>query len=239
MEISPYSLFLMLLYSFAIGGGLGLLYDCFRIARVMTGRNELTGSNSGALEKLNRIMLPMPILTRKVFGEKVLPFGSLRKKHGRVHKIVTAVWLFFEDILFFVLCGVAVALLMYYTNDGQFRLMALVTVSVGFAVYYITVGRIVLSSAYAVSFAIRVTVTYLVLILLTPLAFFFKLLKKLFGYTFGRIYRAHREKRAIRRDAAVMKEICLFLGIKTVRPQKKEIKKKKINADRKVKKFLS
>ncbi len=216
----------MLLYSFALGGGLGLLYDCFRIVRVMTGRNELTGNASGALERLERVKLPMPILTRNVFGTKVLPFGSSHKKHGRVHRIVTAFWLFFEDILFFVLCGVAVALLMYYTNDGQFRLMALVTVSVGFTVYYITVGRIVLSSAYAVSFAIRVTVTYLVLILLTPFAFFLKLLKKLFGYTFGRIYRAYKERRAIRRDAAVMKEICLFLGIKSVKPPKKEIKKK-------------
>ena len=46
------------------------------------------------------------------------------------------------DVLFGILCGVALILLLYYVNDGQFRLLAVLGLGCGFFVWYQTLGRL-------------------------------------------------------------------------------------------------
>lgn len=235
MEISPYSLFLMLVYSFLLGLGLGLLYDVFRIVRVMTGRLEIYDSTP-ARGKRETIRLPMPPLVRDIFGRRVLPIGLAQKGNGKIHKILMGIWLFFEDILFFTIAGTAVALLMYYTNDGQFRLMALAVAAFGFVTYYLTLGKLVLAFSQAVSFFVRSALTYCIFVSLTPVAYILKGIKKLASVTFGRIFKRIAEVRADKRDAVVMKEIYLFIGSKP--PENRNIKlktKEKTNAKRREK----
>lgn len=46
------------------------------------------------------------------------------------------------DILFGVLSGISVILLLYYVNDGQFRLLAVLGVGCGFFAWYHTLGAL-------------------------------------------------------------------------------------------------
>ena len=46
------------------------------------------------------------------------------------------------QVLFGVLCGVALILLLYYVNDGQFRLLAVLGLGCGFFAWYHTLGRL-------------------------------------------------------------------------------------------------
>ena len=47
------------------------------------------------------------------------------------------------DVLFGLTCGVALILLLYYANDGQFRASAAVCMGVGYWLYRMSLGRVV------------------------------------------------------------------------------------------------
>lgn len=47
------------------------------------------------------------------------------------------------DLVFFVFCGVAASIFLFYTNDGIFRLSSIVTVIFGFCLYRVTLGKII------------------------------------------------------------------------------------------------
>lgn len=50
--------------------------------------------------------------------------------------------IFIKDILFFTVAGVIVAVLIYWTNDGQFRFLALAGLLIGFFLCYRTLGSL-------------------------------------------------------------------------------------------------
>jgi hypothetical protein len=55
---------------------------------------------------------------------------------------VGLVIIFIKDILFFTIAGVVVAVLIYWTNDGQFRFLALAGLLIGFLICYKTLGSL-------------------------------------------------------------------------------------------------
>ena len=58
------------------------------------------------------------------------------------HTVPVRILLTGMDVLFGVLCGVALILLLYYVNDGQFRLLAVLGLGCGFFAWYHTLGRL-------------------------------------------------------------------------------------------------
>lgn len=58
------------------------------------------------------------------------------------HTVPVRILLTGTDVLFGVLCGVALILLLYYVNDGQFRLLAVLGLGCGFFAWYHTLGRL-------------------------------------------------------------------------------------------------
>lgn len=162
----------MLGYSFLLGCALGMLYDVFRIFRLFSATESASiyGSNG-----YDEVFLYLPPPMSGVFGKSVKPFFMPNSQaKGRIRGIICGILLFFEDILFFTVCGCAISVLIYYTNDGRFRLMAVVGVFVGFLLYYLTVGRLVLSVARFICLAIRAVLTYIILALITPPAYLLK-----------------------------------------------------------------
>ena len=50
---------------------------------------------------------------------------------------------FVSDLLFFVFCGIALSVFLFYTNDGIFRSSSAVLTVVGFCLYRATLGKII------------------------------------------------------------------------------------------------
>lgn len=169
MEISPYLLAKMLAYSFMLGICLGMLYDVLRIFRSFSATEDASERDVNSYDGV-RLRLPPPI--SGVFGKSIKPFFSPDpRSRGRARGVLCGILLLFEDILFFTVCGCAISVLIYYTNDGRFRLMAVVGVFEGFLLYYLTVGRLVMSVSRFVCFVLRAGLTYVILVLITPSAY--------------------------------------------------------------------
>lgn len=78
--------------------------------------------------RLSRVMLGLP-------GRRLVT--------GRWRRVGVHALLFVQDVLFGLLGGLMLVLLLYYTNDGQFRGLAVVGMLSGFFVYYYTLGGLV------------------------------------------------------------------------------------------------
>ena len=122
MEISQRLLGLMFALSVAVGAGLGLLWNALKLLRALTGAE--TGHP------------PSEADGRTAAGKAGLPFPV------RCCGLLRQALFFGADVLFGLTCGIAVILLLYYTNDGQFRLLALLGTAGGFFVWYHTLGRL-------------------------------------------------------------------------------------------------
>lgn len=62
---------------------------------------------------------------------------------AHIIRILRGFLLTIADVLFGVLCGVMLILLLYYANDGQPRLLAVLGCGCGFFVWYHTLGRLI------------------------------------------------------------------------------------------------
>lgn len=68
------------------------------------------------------------------------------KTEGKYHRATSAfvfVLTLVTDLVFFVFCGAAASIFLFYTNDGIFRLSSIVTVICGFCLYRVTLGKII------------------------------------------------------------------------------------------------
>jgi hypothetical protein len=155
IRIDPDRLMAMLLWGLVCGAALGVLWDVFRLTRVML----------GVTYPLKHVPVPdkernLPLLGR--------PLPSRTGKDPVWKRWMRPIVIFCEDVLFGVTCGTVMSLLIYVTNDGIFRVMAPVGMLVGFLVYYVTVGRLVLSLSQWIVYIIRVLLCYATALLLLP-----------------------------------------------------------------------
>ena len=158
MEISPYMLMLLLIYSFVFGVSAGAFNDINRIIRAFLG---VSYSRCG-FEKLYTKKLP--------FLRKPLE----RKRVGAAKRKLLSVIIFFQDILLFVYLGGGVVVLNFYLNRGQFRLYTIGAALAGLALYYFTVGKIVMLASEAIIFFIRATLKVVLFIIFRPVFLIFR-----------------------------------------------------------------
>ena len=150
MGINPTLLLRLLAASVIVGMALGLVYDVLRICRVMMGMSRYTAAASA------------PIFCPR--------FYKPRRKMGcsRVSDFVKSAVLIAQDFFFCVTFGIAVALLLFSRNGGEFRGFVLLGALLGFAAYYFTVGRLVIRASEYVVFAIRTALLYAVYYVTLP-----------------------------------------------------------------------
>lgn len=118
----------ILIYSLACGGLMGLIYEFFRIVRATLFPFELKQKKEEK-RQLPSTSAETDILLRDGSGLRYSASG-----------IFTAVC----DVLFLTVCGISAAILIFHTNDGEIRWFALAGCGVGFAIYMLTAGRIIL-----------------------------------------------------------------------------------------------
>lgn len=121
-------------------------------------------------------------------SRKALGFGACER-----------VWqkavLFAEDVLFGLVGGVILILLLYYTNNGQFRGLALVGLLSGFFVYEHTVGRLVRLCLDWLIAVIKRVVRWAVRFVCLP----FRILYRLYERIIGRRLKEWRDQKRLRR----------------------------------------
>ena len=121
MEIYPHLLARMVLASFVVGAVLGGVYDLIRIFRIIRACGECP-------QEVSPVRLPQRV--RALIGRDVFPLGH--RKKGRVGRALSFIALLVEDLIFFALVGCAIAVLIYCSNDGDFRILSPFGVAVGF-----------------------------------------------------------------------------------------------------------
>lgn len=58
--------------------------------------------------------------------------------------VIRDIIIFIEDIIFAIISAIFIAIMIFYVNNGQIRWFALFGTSIGFIIYYNTIGRIVI-----------------------------------------------------------------------------------------------
>lgn len=124
---------------------LGVLYDVFRVLRTALGLKTVNGSSRLSAWTARR---------RAERRKRILPAPEDARPQKRGVRCGGAV-LFLLDLLFSLLCGVGCAVFFYWRSDGMVRWYLLLSILLGFAAYYRTVGVLVMLAADAVTAALR------------------------------------------------------------------------------------
>ena len=150
-----WALFRAFLLSILFGGGLHLVYDGMRIALLLCGVRY--GGSIAAW--LGRIRFPF------------LPPDFSAKQPRRAGKLLLAVLIFISDVLFCVTAGFLFSFFLYTQNDGQLRLFLLLGAALGFFLFHITIGRLLLAAGETIAFFLRLVFAYFVLLVRVPTIF--------------------------------------------------------------------
>ena len=140
MEISQFVLARLYLLSGVLGVGLGVFYDLLRITRVFLGVQY----SLRATKKLQAMHFPL-----------------LKERKKRTESPFLGTVIFFEDLLFGLLCGVSMVLLLYGANNGNFRFPTVICAGAGFFLYRGTVGKLVMLFSEVIAFFIEIFIRYI------------------------------------------------------------------------------
>lgn len=163
MEISPIRLFFLLIWSFGLGVGVGLLYDFHRLIRMLFGVRYSKNRPTKLYTK------PLPIVKR--------PLAEIRC--GKVKNIILYILIFFQDVFLCCASAAGIVILNYTFNDGRFRFYTVIALCLGFFVYYYTVGKLVMFLSEWIFFCLRATFSIFFYLLSRPWVMFFHFLGKI------------------------------------------------------------
>ena len=182
MEISPYMLTLLLIYSFLFGMSAGVFNDISRIIRAFLGVRY----SKKSFERLYSLKLPF--------------VGQIAQERsaGAWKRRALSVLIFFQDILLFVYLGCGVVVLNYYLNRGQFRLYTIAAAAVGFVLYYFTLGRIVMLLSEGIIFLIRAIFKMFFYIISRPFVLIFSVLSGILQKILKKLRSAIEKRRSVR-----------------------------------------
>ncbi len=165
-----WGLLLGLFYSLLFGAFLHLLYEGVRLLRV------LCGLPSGGRTAAWLARLPIPYLPR----------GFATRRPPAAGQRVQWLLLFLTDLLFLPISAFLFSIFLYWQNEGQLRLVLLLAVLLGYFLFHITVGRLLLWGEETVAFFLRVLLAYLFLAVRVPIVFLVRWLLCLLRW-FGRV----------------------------------------------------
>lgn len=120
-----------------------------------------------------------------------------------VYNIIGDAIIFIEDILFSIVAAVVVTVFLFHINNGQMRWFVLAGAGIGFALYYMTVGRLVIMCAEAIISFIRAVIHFILRLTLFPASravrFVWRLFARMLLHLGRRLYTVIVLHRIIRR----------------------------------------
>lgn len=161
MEISQTDFIFLLLYSLASGAVLGVIYDAIRISRALILPTSVRcGRDYSDIE--------LPIIHKRAY------VAERKRLSGAFDDIVTAI----GDFTFMIVAAVTIILVAYVMNSGRVRWLIPFGVAVGFVIYSVTVGKLIMRISGLIVFLIRATIIYLWEILKFPVRVAFSKIKE-------------------------------------------------------------
>lgn len=142
MEVSQLGLARMLISCVLGGFLLGFLYDILRLTHFLMGTQR-------------------PILAERLQKRLALPAAIRllppRKRSSKKHlpTWLSAILIGMEDTLFCVICTITLILILYATNDGQFRFSAPIVLLASMLLYLKTMGKLILTFSGVILTVIR------------------------------------------------------------------------------------
>lgn len=155
----------MLLWALACGAVLGALYDLIAVAR--GSRGELPP----ILVQLRK-KLTLPPALRLPKKEKSL------SENKRKREWIGVVLLFWQDVLLCLFFAIVAVLLLYYTNDGQWRTGVIALMLFSFFGYRATVGRPMRLVLLFFRTALSLLLSWIAAILIYPVRLLWQLSEK-------------------------------------------------------------
>ena len=178
-----YDSYQLIFIFFLPGVFLGVVYDIFRILRISR-TSDLPVS--GTFYDKIRPQKPLCALLARFFQSKSL-------------KTADRIFVFIEDILFWIIAAVTEILLIFHTNGGEIRIYCLLATIAGFFLYHETLGKVVAFFARQISFLLRCLIYWLLYDIIYPVKQLGKALYRFFvwGYqkTVGRYLVIKKEKK--------------------------------------------
>lgn len=185
MAMTEENLVILLLYSLTVGVFLGVLWDVFRIVRIVCYGKRKGGSFAP-------IRLPS---NKKDVGR------ALRLCHTQKFLSVSGITIFLSDLVFCLTAAVSVIILLFHLNGGEIRGFALFGAAAGFTVYYFTVGKLtVLFSDFIIN-GVKKVITLILSVTVIPV---FRILRKPFVLL---VKKADIKLRRIKTNALIKKRI--------------------------------
>lgn len=162
MEISPLRLAELLFFSFVLGIALGIVNDANRLIRAFCGQRY----------------------SKRKFDKLYSFFNIDREAATRRHsmprkKIAVNVLIFFQDIVFLTVAAFGIIILNYDLNDGKFRIFSVLAAACGFAVYFFTVGKLIVALSEPIVIILKISLTWIFKTIIAPFKFIFELALKL------------------------------------------------------------
>ncbi|MBQ8140200.1 MAG: spore cortex biosynthesis protein YabQ [Clostridia bacterium] len=191
MEISPYMLFLLLVYSFLFGMAAGAFESVNKIIRALLGVSHV----GRHFEKLYDMRLPLVKRVNAGSGER------------KIKKGLALVLIFFQDFLLLIFLACGTVILNYYLNRGQFRLYTIAAVAAGFAVYYFTIGKIVAIISEGIVFFIKAALKIMLYVVSRPFFFVWRGISKIARIIVKNISLVLAKKKIIRYNRDRRKEL--------------------------------
>jgi hypothetical protein len=141
---------------------LGMVYDMFRLFRIAG--NDKTYSVINAIKN-------------RYFSK--IHFNKKTRRH-----ISDAIFVFIEDVLFFLVVAVTEILATFHFNHGEIRIYCLLISAIGFFIYQKTIGRLVVFFSRKTLYLIRKIIYWIVCLILTPTFYILRFSKKLISFLF-------------------------------------------------------
>lgn len=149
MEVSIKYQLITTLFSVCMGFVIGMIYEIFKIFRILSG---LEFSNK-LQSRIETIKLPI--------------IKGLKIKNGKLGKIKRKILYFIWDLLFFIVITPIMQIFIYATSSGVVRWYIILGSFLGFLIYYITISKIISKLYEYVLLIVKIIFAYIM--------YFFKL----------------------------------------------------------------
>lgn len=172
MEISMSQQLSTIIISLITGAFLGVIYDTVRFIRCALGIKYCNNSFKCSIKTIKT------------------------KEKTRLTGLKENIIIHITDILFFIICGIVIAILVYYSNNGRVRWFIYFFSAIGFLIYYLTIGKIIIRLSGVITEVLKSIVYYtfyLIVYPLLPIRNFAKLL-------FTKIHTEFKIKKAKKRN---------------------------------------
>ncbi|MBR6049920.1 MAG: spore cortex biosynthesis protein YabQ [Clostridia bacterium] len=180
-----------------LGVVLGVIYDVFRILRISASGKAPSGA----------------------FFEKIKPKKPLfcRRKPKKERKICGKTLVFIEDVLFFLISAAAEILFFLGLNDGEIRIYCLIFTLIGFVLYLVSIGRIVIYFSSIIIFFAKCLLYWSLYIIIIPVKHILMFIKKVFAAVFaatvGKAVQRGKRRRSKSLEKAILSDAASCFGI--------------------------